>query len=123
MVHGIIKNGQSCWWQSCGNHTGLEGTSSFYADNLAVVQVVQNLIAVDRLLCSLLQCLYFYSAHYQLTFTVTHIPGVKNVAADALSCNNLPLFHTLFLQVPQHTIPYGLAELFLLQILNWNSGT
>ena len=94
----------------------------FHTDNLAVVQVVRNLNAADPLLCNLLRCLYFYSAHYHFTFTAAHIPGVKNVAADALSRNNLPLFHSLFPQVPQHTIPHSLVKLFLLQIPDWNSG-
>ena len=93
----------------------------FHTDNLSVVQVVQNLNAVNPFLCNLPRCLYFYSAHYRLTFTAAHIPGVKNVAADALSRNNLPLFHPLFPKVPRHIIPQGLVELFLLQILDWNS--
>ena len=95
----------------------------FHTDNLAVVQVVRNLNAADPLLCNLLQCLHFYSAHYQFMFTAAHIPGVKNVAADALSCNNLHLFYSLFPQVPRHTIPHSLVELFLLQDPDWNSGT
>ena len=94
----------------------------FHTDNLAVVQVARNLNAADLLLCNLLRCLYFYSAHYHFTFSAVHIPGVKNVAADALSRNNLPLFHSLFPQVPRHTIPHSLVELFLLQIPDWNSG-
>ena len=57
----------------------------FHTDNLAVVQVVQNLNVVDPLLCNLLRCLYFYFAHYHFTFTTAHIPGLKNVAADTLS--------------------------------------
>ena len=61
----------------------------FHTDNLAVVQVVRNLNAVDPLLCNLLRCLYFYSAHYHFPFTAAHIPGIKNVAANALSRNNL----------------------------------
>ena len=97
----------------------------FHTDNLAVVQVVRNLNVADPLLCNLLRCLYFYSAHYYLMFTAAHIPGVKNVAADALSCNNLHvhLFYSLFPQVLRHTIPHSLVELFLLQVPDWNLGT
>ena len=93
----------------------------FHTDNFAVVQVIQNLNATEPLLCSLLQCLYFYFAYYQFTLTTAHIPGVKNVATDALSRNNLPLFHSLFPQVPRHTIPHNLIELYLLRIPDWNS--
>ena len=95
----------------------------FHTDNLAVVQVIKNMNAANQLLCNLLRCLYFYAAHYRFTFTAEHIPGVKNVAADALSRDNLPLFHSLFPQVPRHTIPHTLAQLLLLQIPDWNSGS
>ena len=78
--------------------------------------------ATDRLLCNLLRSLYFYAAHYHFTSMAKHIPGVKNVAADALSNENLPLIHSLFPQVPRHTIPHTLAQL-LLQIPDWNSGS
>ena len=94
----------------------------FHTDNLAVVQVIQNLNAADLLLCNLLRCLYFYAAHYRFTFTAKHIPGVKNIAADGMSRNNLPLFHSLFPQVPQHMIPHSLTQLLLLQIPDWTSG-
>ena len=93
----------------------------FHTDNLAVVKVVRNLNAVDPLLCNLLRCMY-YSAHDHFMFTAAHIPGIKNVVADALSRNNLTLFHSLFPQVPRHTIPHSLVELFLLQIPDCNSG-
>ena len=95
----------------------------FHTDNLAVVQVVRNMNATDQLLCNLLRCLYFYAAHYHFSFMAEHIPGVKNVAADTLSRDNLPLFHSLFPQVPQHTIPQTLAQLLLLPIPDWNSGS
>ena len=55
-------------------------------------------------------------------FTAAHIPGVDNVAADALSHGNMILFHSLFPLVPQYTIPHNLIELFLLGIPDWNSG-
>ena len=87
--------------------------------------MVRNLNVADPLLCNLPWCLYFYSAHYYRMFTAALIPGVKNVAADALSCNHLlvHLFYSLFPQVLQHTIPHSLVELFLLQVPDWNSGT
>ena len=96
----------------------------FHSDYLAVVHVVQNLNAADLRLGNLLRCLYFYAAHYHFTFTAAHIPipGVDNVAADALSCDNMILFRSLFPQVPQHTIPHNLVELFLLDIPDLNSG-
>ena len=93
----------------------------FHIDNMAVVQVVRNLNASNPLLCHLLRCLYFYSAHFRFTFSATHIPGVQNIAADALSRQNLSLFRSLFPQLPQHTVPLALVDLFLRQTPDWNS--
>ena len=80
--------------------------------------------ATDWLLCNLMRCLYFYAAHALLfhIYGRAHTRG-KNVAADALSHDNLPLFHSLFPQVPWHTIPHTLALILLLQIPDWKSGS
>ena len=93
----------------------------FHIDNMAVVQVVEKLSAYDPRLCHMLRCLYFYSAHFQFTFSATHIPGVQNIAADALSRHNLTLFRTLYPQLQQHTVPPSLVNLYLGQPPDWNS--
>ena len=95
----------------------------FHIDNMAVVQVVRNLNASDCCLGQLLRCLYFYAAHFQFSFSAAHIPGVQNTAADALSHGDLPHFYSLFPQVPRHTIPPTLVNLFLAQTPDWNSTT
>ena len=92
----------------------------FHVDNMAVTTSVQKLNARNPLLCQLLRCLHFYSACFCFTFTASHIPGVQNVAADALSRGNLPLFFSLFPQVPKATIPSPLVEAILGQMPNWN---
>ena len=56
----------------------------FHSDNMAVVAI---LTAGTPLLMHLLRCFSFYSAYYCFHYTCVHIPGVMNVAADAL-----PLF-------------------------------
>ena len=47
--------------------------------------------------------LYFYSAHFQFTFSATHIPGMQNIAADALSRHNLTLSHFLSTAAATHS--------------------
>lgn len=92
----------------------------FHVDNMAVVSVVQHLHARDPLLSHFLRCLFLYAAMFQFKFSATHIPGINNTAADALSRGNFSLFHSIFPQVPQQTIPHILHSLFLLQSPDWN---
>ena len=93
----------------------------FHVDNLAVVSVVQKLNARDALLSNLLRCLYSYAAHFRFPFLATHVPGIQNSAADALSSNNLPLFTSLFPQVPQAVIPPFLLDFFVQRSPDWSS--
>ena len=95
----------------------------FHVDNMSVVRVVQSLNARDPLLCNMLRCFYFYAAYFQFTFSATHIPGVANVAADALSRGNLTLFHSLLPQVQERRVPHILHSLFLLRSPDWTCST
>ena len=45
----------------------------------------------------MLRCLFFICARHQFTIVAKHTPGKDNVAADAISRNNMQLFHS---QVP-----------------------
>ena len=50
-----------------------------------------------------LRCLFLIAAHFEFILKAAHIPGKLNVAADTISRNNLPLFHS---QVPEaNTLP------------------
>ena len=93
----------------------------FHSDNLAVVTIIQNLNAKDSLLCHLIRCLYFYAAHFNFKFSASHVAGIHNTAADALSRHNLLLFTSLFPQVPQVIIPQWLHSLFLQHHPEWTS--
>lgn len=64
----------------------------FHCDNEAVVSVINRQSAKEPLLCHQLRCLFFISASYEFELCATHTPGVENVAADALSRNNLSAF-------------------------------
>ena len=71
----------------------------------------------------LLQCVFFISAHLNFASWATHIPGKNNIAADAISRNNLAL---LFTQVPAaqplpSIIPQSAVDLVIRQRPDWLS--
>ena len=96
-----------------------------HCDNEAVVSVVNAGCARETNLMHLLRCIFFVAAQFELTLTAAHIPGKDNTAADAISRNNLPLFHS---QVPlaarePSPIPAALVELLIHQQPDWMSTT
>ena len=89
-------------------------------DNMAVVCAVNKKSARDPALSTLLRILCILCAIYNVSLVARHLPGVENLAADALSRDRLPLF---FSQNPQASptptlIPSPLRELVLNQELN-----
>ena len=94
---------------------------SFHVDNMAVVAVLQRQAPRDRDLAHLLRCLCFYAAHYQFCFSPSHIAGHLNTAADALSCNNITLFSSLFPQVPHSPVSPTVAACLLHSQPDWGS--
>ena len=76
-------------WRGC--------TVCCHCDNSAVVSVINAKSAKEPLICHMIRCLFFASAHFQFNLFALHTPGVTNEAADALSRNNLSSFN---LQVP-----------------------
>ena len=66
----------------------------FNSDNMAVVGIIRSRTAKDPLLMHLVRCLVFYAASCGFEFIAEHVPGVDNTAADAISRNNIPLFHS-----------------------------
>ena len=69
----------------------------FKIDNAAVVQMIEATYAQNSHLMHLVCLLVFYASYYEFWFTASHILGVTNTYADALSRNNMTLF---FSQVP-----------------------
>ena len=63
----------------------------FRSDNMAVVEILRRCSTRNPLTHHLHRCFYFYSALFQFDYCIAHILGVVNVAADALSYNNLLL--------------------------------
>ena len=70
----------------------------FVVDNAAVVAILKATYSKDLHLMHLVCVLVFLASKFGFWFRASHIPGVKNVAADALSRNVLSSF---FSQVPQ----------------------
>ena len=90
----------------------------FHCDNAAVVAVIQRKSTRDALF---LHLLYFYAAFFQFSYSAHHLPGVSNVAADALSRGNMSLFLSLFPQGVPSTVSQEVMQLLLLQRPDWGS--
>lgn len=55
-------------------------------------------ILLHSIVAHLLRCLAFICSRFQIQIFAAHFPGVHKTIADALSRNNLILFHSLLLQ-------------------------
>ena len=89
----------------------------FVCDNMAVVTCLSRRWAKDSHLAHLLQCLFFFEAHFAFTFKAGHLPRRNNVAADALSRNNLFLFFSVLPQAqPAPQIVPGLLLTMLMDL-------
>ena len=73
-------------WKGC--------TVCCHSDNIAVVSITNQQTVKNGLLSHLLRCLFFAMAIFNFDLVARHVPGAKNGAADALSCNWLDLFFT-----------------------------
>lgn len=56
-------------------------------DNAAVVEIVNTKTSKCKDIMHLLRCLHFFLAYHDCTLKTVHVPGVLNVAADAISRN------------------------------------
>ncbi len=91
-----------------------EGKSiRFCCDNVAVVAILRSGTSKDELIMHVMRCSAFITARFNFVVSASHIRGVDNTLADALSRDNAILFHSLHPQaLPQATpIPPVLVEL------------
>ena len=93
----------------------------FHSDNMAVVSILSTKTAKSPHLMHLLKCFSFYCAFYCINVSCVHVPGAMNAAADALSCNKLPLFSSLVPQALPFPIPASLVDLLVTSRLDWGS--
>ena len=91
----------------------------FHSDNSAVVALLRSLTSRDHVIMHLIRCLSFFAALFRFDFTMAHVPGASNVAADALSRNNMSLFLSLSPQTPKTVVPLVLTCLLLHPRPNW----
>ncbi len=93
----------------------------FHTDNMGVVAILRKRSARHPVALHLLRCLYFYAATYNFDFIAQHIPGVDNIAADAISRDNINLLSSLCPQATQVSVPPPLQDLLLRQQPDWGS--
>ena len=95
----------------------------FHSDNSAVVTVLNSGSVRDGLLMHYMRCLHFVAAKYNFIFSSTHIRGLDNVLADALSRNKSDIFFSLFPQADARPtpIPKAMQEFLLLVRPDWTS--
>ena len=74
-------------------------------DNAAVVAIISSGRSKDNLVMHLMRCLTFFLAQFNIILVSEHLPGKNNVAADALSRNNLPLFRQQVHHASPHPTP------------------
>ena len=92
-----------------------------HSDNEAVVAVVNSGYSKDTQLMHLTRCLFFVLAAWDIALHASHIPGVLNTAADAVSRNNLSVFFSTVQganPIPAE-IPRGLGELLMTRQPDW----
>ena len=94
-----------------------------YCDNMAVVAVINAGRAKDKTLMHLLRCMFFVAAHLDIQIHANHVPGVENVAADALSRNCMSTFlQEVPAADPQPTaIPQALVDMTVMEQPDWTS--
>lgn len=94
----------------------------FRIDNQAVVDILVSGYSREPHLMHLVRLLVFFASSHQFRFTASHIPGVENTMADAISRNDALSFirqapSTL---LPPSSIPAPLMDL-IAEVVPWTS--
>ena len=100
-------------------------TVLFQCDNTGVVAAVKKGTAKEEVVMHLLRSLWFFVAHFDISVSIEHIPGVANQTADQLSRYNM---QTFFRSNPQVSLLPTPLPAELLQIVgasspDWTSPT
>ena len=115
------KNLCPLWWlQHCGVDTGQGHTSASIRTTKLLSLSSKKRCAKHQSLTQLLRCLFFYASVFNFHFSSHHIPGIHNVAADAISRDNHSLLSSLLPRKTCIAVPPTVAD-FLLLNLDWSS--
>ena len=93
------------------------------SDNEAVITVLNSGAAKDRQLAHMLCCLFYLQPKFNFRLRSCHIPGTENLAADALSRNQMALVFFCNSQVDSEAtlIPLKWPALLLDPEVVWTS--
>ena len=68
------------FWGHCCRHKRV----LFYCDNTSVVQIVNSGASKDDVIMNLVRELFLVAAKYEFHISASHVPGKRNLVADAL---------------------------------------
>jgi len=93
------------------------------SDNMAAVAAINNQTSSLKESAHLLRCLAFLTAHHQCELRAQHLPGRHNALADALSRDNVKVFHLLHPQARNSPtpLPEQLIRLLITERPDWTS--
>lgn len=92
-------------------------------DNAAVIEIINAKTSKCRDIMHLLRCLHFFLAYHDCTLQAVHVPGVLNVAADAISRNRMQVLRQTVpnAQLQPDQVPQALWKLLVLTQPDWMS--
>lgn len=98
-------------------------TVQVHCDNAAVVAILNSGDSKDNEAMHLCRCLAFITARFQINLFATHVRGIDNSLADALSRDNATYFHSHHPQAKQLStpIPAELLDLLVVEKPDWRS--
>ena len=108
------------WLQHCGGDTGQGHTFASIRTMKLLSPSSKKRLAKHQSLTQLLQSPFFYASVFHFHYSSCHIPGIHNVAADAISRDNLSLLSSLLPQATRVAVLPTVAD-FLLLNPDWGS--
>ena len=94
-----------------------------HCDNQAIVCVVNSGYSREKNIMHLMRCVFFFRAFWGFDLRAEHVPGERNVAADALSRDNLALFFQVSPTATKEptAVPQALIDMLVVQCPDWTS--
>ena len=94
-----------------------------HCDNQAIVCVINSGYTKDKDIMHLMRCLFFSRAFWDSDLRAEQVPREENVAADALSRDNLALFFQVSPMATREPVivPQALIDILVGQCPDWTS--